>query len=387
MENEECNLIETTKQKGDALEKGIEFIFKTAGFETKRNVLLAKYEIDVLAKIGDRTIIIECKNYQNSSLTIRNLIHQWSSKNKIINASKVIIAIAGIKPKPSDFKLADEFDIEIWDDDLRSELFSLTVTPDLLREKLISKIDFKPITISEQYRHNISEMVIYPLLGRSISDEKLYNNLNNWLATFIRTELQINGTTKEDRIKHIQLFEDTKSKTGFLNIKFKRKSKDYWDVIADNLENNVILNKSIQKKYYGYMCDLIGEYNNQVSYYDSKTGEEKIKSIIRNRLYNSLISEDFISEFTFGNGSVIVTSLEEGYFSLTVPSINEKNANLINWILTSEFYFTEEVINNKTIYFYTWLCFSLDEAVDKIYRIFDEFYGIENENELRDLRL
>jgi Holliday junction resolvase-like predicted endonuclease len=381
------NETETTKDKGAALEKAIEFIFKTAGFETQKNVFVAKYEIDILAKIGDRYIIIECKNYQNSSMTIRNLIHQWNSKNQIINASKVIIAIAGLKAKPSDIKLANEFDIEIWDDDVISNLFNLTLTPSLLKEKLISSIDFKPISISELYRQRISEMVIYPLLGKSISNEELYSNFNNWFATFIRTELQINGTSKEDRLKHIQLFEDTKEKKGFLNIKFKRSAEDYWDEVANNLQNNIILNKNVQKRYYNYMCELIGEFNNQNDYYKSKSGEEKIKNIIKKRLYNSLVSDNLISEFSFGNGSVIITPLKEGYFSLIVPSINEKQANLINWILTSEFYFTEELVNNRVISNYTWLCFSLDEAVDKVYRILDEYYGIDDENKLRDLRL
>jgi len=379
--------VETTKNKGAALEKAIEFIFKTAGFETQKNVFIAKYEIDVLVKVGDRNIIIECKNYQNSSLSIRNLIHQWNSKNKIIKASKVIIAVAGLKIKPSDIKLSNKFDIEIWDDNIISNLFNLTLTPNLLKEKLFLIIDFKPISISELYRAKISEMVIYPILGKLISNEKLYSNFNNWLAKFIRTELQINGTNKKDRLKHIQLFEDTKEKKGFLNIKFKRSSEDYWDEIANKLQNKTILNKNIQKKYFGYMCEIVDEFNNQIDYYKLRSGEEKIKSIIKGRLYNSLVSDNLISEFSFGNGSVIITPLEEGYFSLIVPDINGKQANLINWILTSEFYFTEKFVSNRLVYNYTWLCFSLDETVDKVYRILDEYYGINDKNELKDLRL
>ena len=104
----------TTRDRGDSLEKAIEHIFNIAGFNTKRGTFITKYEIDVLAEIGDRKIIIECKNYQNSNLTIRNIIHQWNSKNEIIQAHKIIIALAGLKIKDSDYELANQFDIELW---------------------------------------------------------------------------------------------------------------------------------------------------------------------------------------------------------------------------------------------------------------------------------
>ncbi|MBW2993234.1 restriction endonuclease, partial [Candidatus Woesearchaeota archaeon] len=152
--------IETTKDKGDALEKNIEFLFQLAGFETQRNVKLAKYEIDVLAKIGDRNIIIECKNFQNSNLTIRNLIHQWNSKNKVIKANKIIIVIAGVNIKSSDKELADNFDIELWSDSDLTALFNLSLRPSQLREKLLNKISFKPIHIFELYRDEIAGIII-----------------------------------------------------------------------------------------------------------------------------------------------------------------------------------------------------------------------------------
>ena len=70
----------TSKEKGDALEKNVEFLFKSARFKTSRNKKVVKYEVDVLAEIGDRKIVIECKNYQGSNLTIRNLIRRRKLK-------------------------------------------------------------------------------------------------------------------------------------------------------------------------------------------------------------------------------------------------------------------------------------------------------------------
>lgn len=385
---ENINDTEKSKTKGSALEKSIGFIFNSAGFETINNTHIAKYEIDVLVKVGDRDIVVECKNYQNSSLIVRNLVHQWSSKNKIIKASKIILVIAGAKVKSSDQKLAQDLDIEIWDDDIISELFNLTLKPLDLREKLIKMIDFKPITISQLYRDKISEMVIYPLLGKTISEEEIYNNFIKWLSAFIRTELQVLGTTKDERLKHVQLFEDTKQKKGFLNIKFKRSAKEYWDNLFDNLDKNNLFNKKQSKRYQNYMSELIEEYNSQSDYYENKKNEDKIKALIKNRLYNSLISINNVCEFAdkYNNSLITVQSLEEGQFIIKIKGLSEKNAEIISWILTSEcgIYF-EPITEVKTIKIHFWVCTSLEDASEKTYRILDEFYGIETE--ILDLKL
>ena len=385
---EKYDIVETTKSKGDALEKSVEFIFNTAGFETERNTHIAKYEIDVLAKVGDRDIVIECKNYQNSSLIIRNLIHQWSSKNNLIKASKIIIVMAGLKIKPTDQKLADDLDIELWDDNIISELFNLTLKPSELREKLISKIDFTPISISKLYKDKILEMVIYPQLGCAVTDEVVYNNFINWLSAFIRTELQVTGTTKEDRLKHIQLFEDTKQRKGFLNIKFNRSSEDYWNLLAENLDNKILLNKSVAKKYSKYMDELVEEYNQQVDYFSKKKGKDKLESLIKYRLYNSLISKNDVCEFKVvdGSSSVIVKSSGEGQFILEIRDISNKNAEIISWILTSEYYqYLESITDTNNCIVYQWFFTSLEEAAEKTYRILDEFFGAEDN--IIDLRL
>ena len=383
--------IETTKDKGSALEKSVEFVFQSAGFETKRNVRLAKYEIDVLAEIGDRNIIIECKNFQSSNLTIRNIIHQWNSKNKIIKANKIIIVIAGVKVKSSDKELASKFDIEIWNDSDLTDFFNLTLKPTQLREELLKKISFRPITISELYRDEIAGIVITPHLTRYIEDEEeTYRLFNHWLRSFIRTELQINGTSKEERMMHIELFEGTKEKRGFFNLfKVKRKESKYWETVIKRLQKETILDKKYQDKYHGYMIDLIEEYNTQNAYYDEENNERKIKKLIVDRLYNSLLFDDGVCDFGFVSGNTVrVEAIDEGKFVISVENINDKQANLINWVLTSEYFFSQKMINETTFKnIYSWNCQSLDEASDKIYRVLDEFYSYTSSDELRDFSL
>jgi hypothetical protein len=377
---------DSAKDKGNALENNVEFIFQSAGFETQKNVRIAKYEVDVLAKIGDRNIIIECKNYQSSNLVIRNLIHQWNSKNHIIKANKIILVIAGVNIKKSDEELADEFNIEIWGENDLTDFFNLTLKPKELRVKLLQKISFQPISISESYRDEIASIVIKPLLTNMYDDkEKKYQLFNNWLRMFIRTELQINGTSKEDRMKHIKLFEDTKEKKGFLNFKFKRKESEYWDALLERLQKENILDTKLQKKYFDYMCDLINEYNSQKGFYEDTTDKEKyIRSLIKDRLYNALISDNSICFFGFNQINVVkVVPSNEGKYHLIIEKISDKRANLINWILTSEFSLVQDP-NVGIAVSHSWICLSFEEACEKIYRVLDEFFGYSDNDKLKD---
>ncbi len=378
---------ETTRDKGDALEKNVEFIFQSAGFETQRNTKLAKYEIDVIAKIGDRKVIIECKNFQNSTLVIRNLIHQWNSKNQIIKANKIIIVLAGVDIKKSDQELADKFDIELWNESDLTDLFNLSLQPIQLKEKLLNKISFKPIGIAELYRDEIAGIVIKPLLSGIAEDkEETHRLFNHWLRAFIRTNLQIEGTTREERLNHIKLFEGTKEKNAFFNLlKVKRKESEYWNKLSDRLQNERILGKDVQERYYKIMCELVGEYNAQNEYYEDENKENRIRKLITDRLYNALISDNSLCNFGFqSTDTVEVFPSGEGKFIIRTDRINDKQANLIDWITTSEHFFTSKGIGKEV---YSWLCFSLEETSEKSYRILEEFFRYDDSKELRDFSI
>lgn len=384
------NTIETTKDKGNALEKNVEFIFQSAGFSTQRNVKIAKYEIDVLAEIGVRNIVIECKNFQNSNLVIRNLIHQWNSKNELIKANKLILVLAGVKIKTSDIELANKFDIELWDENTLTEFFNLSLKPRKLKEKLLEKIDFKPISISEIYRDFIANLIIKPLLtGTNNSEDEEYELFNNWLRKFIRTDLQLNNTTKLERTQHISLFEGSKEKGAFFNLfKVKRNEKEYWDTLIDKLTNESYILDGRQEKYLKIMNELMEEYNSQHEYYNSGEFEEKTKTLIRDRIYYSLITN--VNKCNFGfktHENVLVFPENNGKFLICIENINEKQANLVNWILTSEYdvkYLTE---NNVSKDIYSWNCQSLEEVTEKTFRILEEFYGLDEDDELRDYNM
>ena len=387
MNNSEFAEKNLSKEKGNSLELAVEHIFRVANFQTERNVFVAKYEIDVKAVIGDRTIIVECKNYQNSSLTIRNLIHQWNSKNELIKAHKIIIVLAGLSIKESDYALASEFDMELWSQEDISDLFNLSLKPKELRERLIEMISLKPITIAERYRDNITYLVIKPLLSsQNIVNETLYWYFNKWLRAHILTELQMDDTTCEERAKLIALFEGTKTKKGFLNISKKRKEVDYWNTVLSQLQNDKILESERQSIYLSYMNGLILEYKSQQEFFEGDDYLAKARKLIASRLHNAVyLNQDCKLKTPKMNNLVNVKYLENGGFSIHVSGISESQGNILNWIMTSEF--TREYNETHKVDQFFWLCSSFKEASEKIYRIFTEFYEISNKESIIDLAI
>ena len=379
--------VSSSQEKGDSLELAIEHIFKAAGFKTERNVVIAKYQVDVRANIGDRTIIIECKNYQNSNLIVRNLIHQWNSKNQLIKAHKTIIAIAGIKLKSLDFELASEFDVELWSQEDISDLFNLSLQPERLRKRLLEKISFKPLTIAERYREDITYLVIKPLLSKlTIAEETLYHNFNKWLRAYILTELQMVATSKELRERHIELFEGTKTRKGFLNISKKRKEVDYWNAVLDKLTTSDILPGETQECYLKHMNSLVKEYNAQTTFFNSDDFLAKTRRLILSRLKNAILLDQFCSFTTYSmNHTVRVGIISEDNYLINVTSINEKQGNILNWILTTQY---QAIYKPATkTYEYYWFCNSFTETAEKVYRIFTEFYQITPNEKIRDMSL
>lgn len=382
----------TTRERGDSLEKAIEHIFNTAGFNTKRGTFITKYEIDVLAEIGDRKIIIECKNYQNSNLTIRNIIHQWNSKNEIIQAHKIILALAGLKIKESDYELANQFDIELWSQDDITELFTLSLKPNELRTKLIEKIDFKPITIEERYRNEITYLIIKPLLSRlTISEEELYTFFNNWLRAHILTELEMSETSIEQRRKFIELFEGTKVKKGFFNlVSYKRSSLEYWDTVYDKLSSSNVLPKEQQEYFLGHMDGLLNEYSSQTEFFKTDEKNLKLKKLISSRLRNAMTTnQDCKFKTSTMNASVNIEfngDDENSVSSITINGISKSESNILNWIMTSQSY---EVYDDQKqgVVSFSWNCSSLLETADKVFRLFTEYYNVDQNSELLDLNI
>lgn len=393
-DNEEIFKLLSTKETGNILEKQIEHILKSAGFRTSRNVRLAKYEIDVLGELGDLKIVFECKNYQNSHLVIRNLIHQWHSKNDIIKVNKIVLVLYGVTIKNSDKELASKFNIKLWGEKEINKLLSLLIKPDKLRSELLKDISLRPASIGETYRGALEKLIFYPLLqNESMDEEEVGKTVFMSLKTYIRTELQLNETSADERKKHIQVFENEEE--NYEKAQSYGDFKDEWSELKERLEKTKIFSKEIKGKYLKYVSDLRKEFNDIKEWFSDGSTEKIVRRVLTARIYDSLFDEGDDCEFGFDSSETVqVKALGENKFVIQVAETNEKRIEILNWLLTSENYIQREVKTTNDIEKIedtpAWTFSSIEEAVEAVCRILYEFYNYDlddKENKIRDYTL
>lgn len=390
MQNQEEDF-SSSKSKGDALEQNVEYLFKTAKFKTSRNVKKASYEIDVLAELGDRRIVIECKNYQSSSVTIRNLLHQWSSKNRIINAHKVILVIARVTIKESDKELANSLDISLWGEEDLAELFKESLKPETFRQKLLDNISLRPLSISERYSLDISiELCGFAFSpSKQITSELKYYRLIPLLRSFILTELEMLDTDSILRNAHIDLFELTKiTKGGRFSGDKRLGRQEYWKSLKQRLtssEANLIgIDENIRGRYLGYMLELEREWDNQQALFFESEPSSRYSTHLLYRIMLSIITNTSFSfsAYTNQNSEIRVDVLEDG-FLIEVPRISEAQAETLEWILTSSYFKMDKDISNGADRF-LWYSSNIHDLREKLQRILFEFHRIDDDDSLCD---
>ena len=96
------------------LESYVGKILKKAGFNPQLRIHLGGYEIDVYVEYKSVRIAFECKQYQRSRLTVRNLIHEWSGKQEELGVEKVVLVLVGMNVSETDYELAERKGIAIW---------------------------------------------------------------------------------------------------------------------------------------------------------------------------------------------------------------------------------------------------------------------------------
>lgn len=153
---------------GHYLEESVSILFEKAGFKTKLNSHINSYEIDVLASKGDYKIAIECKQYERSHITIRNILHQWASKRSIVNVDKIVVVIAGQKPQEEDYKLAKQLDIVLMDNYEINRLNSF-MDKEQLKSELNNLIRFDEKLYQQKRKKKIiRNSIIFGILALSV---------------------------------------------------------------------------------------------------------------------------------------------------------------------------------------------------------------------------
>lgn len=127
-------------RSGTLLEKEVKRLLELSGFKAELNKRINGYEIDVFINYNNQKIAFECKQYERSRLPIRNLIHEWDSKNKELKFGKIILVITGMDINNQDYQLAKKYNIIIWNE---SKL------DNLLDSAIEKKIENKTIVLKE----------------------------------------------------------------------------------------------------------------------------------------------------------------------------------------------------------------------------------------------
>lgn len=105
------------RKSGSLLERNVSKILTNIGLKPELNKRVNGYEIDVFFTYQLKRIGIECKQRDKGSITVRNLIHEWHSKNSILKFDRIVIALYGVDPSASDRALAKKYGIYILDED------------------------------------------------------------------------------------------------------------------------------------------------------------------------------------------------------------------------------------------------------------------------------
>lgn len=141
------------KRLGTLLEKNTERLFMRAGFKTQRDTIVGGYEIDILAVSGNLKIAVQCKQYEKSKLNIRDIIHQWNSKNTLLNFDRVVIVIFGEEIRDNDRILAKQLGISLWSDsDMDFIEEKVIKDPDNANESILEFIGLKRSYQAPEYK-------------------------------------------------------------------------------------------------------------------------------------------------------------------------------------------------------------------------------------------
>lgn len=177
---DQTNPIFMGSRMGSLLEKTVKKLFELGGFKPELNKVINGYEIDVYVRYKTIDLIIECKQYEKSTLALRNLIHQWDSKNKEIKATKVLLVVVGIPISERDLNLAKKYGITIWDETKLSELLDEAIEKrDGVKNKILIEAGLKGTKeLNEEIKsimqkYNCSKTEAIKILRGELTEEKL----------------------------------------------------------------------------------------------------------------------------------------------------------------------------------------------------------------------
>lgn len=368
----------SVKRKGSMLEEIVGTIFETGGFEVERNVFLKGYEIDVLAKFGDRKFIIECKQYEKSYLSVRNLVLLWKGKNEILGADGVILVIYGIDVVDDDRALAEKAGIKIWGMQEISRFLVIINNQGELCKTLLEGIEYREKDIVDIHAEYI-KMIIWRSILRDedVGSEFKYGIFRNILRSRIITDLKRLASSGEQRGKHIDFFENVIKKEKvekifIFNVKSKLKHQEIWASIKDGLINAKPFDDATNSKYLKYM----GRLEDGFLYYKNwffEHREEVHKKVLAERLLSLNKDEE---AYICSDKRYCLFRVKIGKIILDQSAI--ANLNALEWILTDQNHEILTYSNEKGEVVRRDVCWypsGISETLDYVCRLLYEYFG------------
>ncbi|MFZ2863715.1 MAG: hypothetical protein WA440_03110 [Ignavibacteriaceae bacterium] len=375
------------------LEGLAETIFKAAGFDVQRNVCVMGYEIDLLVKFGDRTLLIECKQYEKSYLPVKNLIFQWKGKNEVLNADRVILIIYGVDISDEENNLANECGIQILGIKELNEFLSIINDRERLCAEILKVVNLKERDIAETNEKIFKKLIWKTLLsGKSeISEDERFSVFRQALRYRIITNLKEFGSTPKLRENHIDFFEnviketETKRKLLIFKVRSKLSERIIWDDIKNKIMQLKPFSNEIDSKYLGYMQRIEEGFQEYFDWF-TYNKEEMHRKLITERLLG--LESDKHAIFR----TVQVQEFEAPRIKINHIIFNESaigDIKILEWILTDLAYDFVDTINEKNnkIKELHWYPASLQETVEYTCRILYEYFGIKRSDKLLDKSL
>ncbi len=203
-------VIKIASRHGTLLERNVEQMLKLIGIKSRCNVIINGYETDVFFQYNKQKIGIECKQREKSSISIRNLIHEWNSKNTEIKLDKIILIIFGYDMTEQDFNLAKKFGITIWDESLFTEMYQEAINnKENAKEVILKRLGIKLLDYKYAEEDELEEMLFEKIItshqSNFFNQEICAENYNKKILwTFYPFQLRFplcEKLTSKDKIK------------------------------------------------------------------------------------------------------------------------------------------------------------------------------------------
>ncbi|WEL19975.1 hypothetical protein [Candidatus Nanohalococcus occultus] len=365
-------------RKGSLLEKQVDTVFSSAGFESETNVRLSGYEVDVHAEMGDLEVIVECKQYESSNLNVKNRIHEWKGKNESIGADCVVLAVYGQEIKDGEREIAEDAGMEIWGQERIEDL--LQKNEEDRKEFLFTRLDVEQKELGVSYRRKIRKLVWKPYLeGDRVDADVAHEKLLLMVKRRIRRELNQQSVTRGERRRHINVFENIK-KDGLIrsNIDVKSSSEKF-DRIKKKLDaGETELAEGRQEKYLRYLESVESGFKDAKSRYLDSEGEKQVRRLVKSRMAHLLKYGADVEFCPRRRDKPINASRSNGKISLDFEIDNPGDLETIRWILTREgSYRQEEKENGLKRDVVSFSYDGVESATEAVLRIMNEYYGFD----------